>query len=348
LRGLAALFVVAHHALSPFGVEKDWVPHAQLAVDFFFALSGFVVAAAYERRLRGSMTVRGFMLRRWIRLYPMALAGLVFGGLVWLVRRAVGAAAGESSVLASFLINLMLLPDLRPGGPASAWPLNVALWSLSVEVLLSLGFAVLWARSGSRALLAWLVAAAVALAVMALTLGGVAGGHEAAQTWIGPVRGVFPFLAGVLLWRWQAASSVHWTVHPVWPVAGLLLMFLLPAGVAEGWVEAVMALVLVPALVALGARVAPLRRLSGANAWLGRLSYPLYALHYPVIQLGSGLARKLHLEPGPRLAAWVLLEVVLASALALLMCRWFDEPVRRWLSMRLQPGPAAPMSVRTA
>ena len=70
LRGLAALFVVIHHALSPFGIEKQWVPHAQLAVDFFFGLSGFVIGAAYEARLGAGMTTRHFLVLRLVRLYP--------------------------------------------------------------------------------------------------------------------------------------------------------------------------------------------------------------------------------------------------------------------------------------
>jgi len=41
-----------------------------LAVDFFFMLSGFVLAHAYEERLRSGMKAWRFMRTRIIRLYP--------------------------------------------------------------------------------------------------------------------------------------------------------------------------------------------------------------------------------------------------------------------------------------
>ena len=53
LRGTAALCVVAFHILEM--VTPDWqhnpLHHAYLAVDFFFALSGFVVGYAYDDRM---------------------------------------------------------------------------------------------------------------------------------------------------------------------------------------------------------------------------------------------------------------------------------------------------------
>jgi peptidoglycan/LPS O-acetylase OafA/YrhL len=57
LRGIAAIVVVIFHDLSPFDLDS-LIPHAPLAVDFFFCLSGFVVAYAYEKRLLGTMSSR--------------------------------------------------------------------------------------------------------------------------------------------------------------------------------------------------------------------------------------------------------------------------------------------------
>jgi peptidoglycan/LPS O-acetylase OafA/YrhL len=42
-----------------------------LAVDFFFVLSGFVLAHAYGQRLRAEMTTLDFMKVRLVRLYPL-------------------------------------------------------------------------------------------------------------------------------------------------------------------------------------------------------------------------------------------------------------------------------------
>jgi peptidoglycan/LPS O-acetylase OafA/YrhL len=50
---------------------------AYLAVDFFFTLSGFVLAHAYGQRLREGMTATYFMALRIIRLYPLYVLALV-------------------------------------------------------------------------------------------------------------------------------------------------------------------------------------------------------------------------------------------------------------------------------
>ena len=112
LRGMAALFVVAYHGLSPFGLTAWGAAHAQLAVDFFFALSGFVLATTYRPRLGAGLSAASFLLRRWIRLAPLALAGLAFG---WLVQGARGLAVHGQRLDAdgrSAVFNALLLPDL--------------------------------------------------------------------------------------------------------------------------------------------------------------------------------------------------------------------------------------------
>ena len=78
LRGLAALWVAAYHLSQMFRTPLK-PEHAYLAVDFFFCLSGFVVAAAYDGRMDGGMGVVEFFRRRLIRLYPMIAFGVVLG-----------------------------------------------------------------------------------------------------------------------------------------------------------------------------------------------------------------------------------------------------------------------------
>ncbi len=67
---------------------RQIINHGYLAVDFFFLLSGFVVAYAYDDRWqpangRPRMTVWGFLKRRIIRLQPMVIAGNLIGALLF-------------------------------------------------------------------------------------------------------------------------------------------------------------------------------------------------------------------------------------------------------------------------
>jgi peptidoglycan/LPS O-acetylase OafA/YrhL len=77
--------VLALHALTPFNLDY-FLPHAVLAVDFFFLLSGFVIGYAYEHRLLANLSVTGFIRIRLIRLYPLILVGTIFGFLVFCLK----------------------------------------------------------------------------------------------------------------------------------------------------------------------------------------------------------------------------------------------------------------------
>src|ERR1700744_2229878 len=84
LRGVAAIAVVILHASYCF---KLHVPaHAYLAVDFFFCLSGFIIAHAYDRPFaEGRIALRAFVQKRISRLYPMVLAGTAIGAVASMI-----------------------------------------------------------------------------------------------------------------------------------------------------------------------------------------------------------------------------------------------------------------------
>src|SRR5689334_22879226 len=92
LRGLAAAAIATRHTyvffepITTYGRIPDVSGHlpqvgplfeSYLAVDFFFALSGFVLMHAYGRKLRDGMSMAHFMKIRLIRLYPLYLLALV-------------------------------------------------------------------------------------------------------------------------------------------------------------------------------------------------------------------------------------------------------------------------------
>ena len=85
LRGVASLMVLAFHLCEPFCDEnpvKQVINHGYLAVDFFFMLSGFVIAYAYDDRWT-RMTQWEFYKRRLIRLQPMVIMGSLFGAALF-------------------------------------------------------------------------------------------------------------------------------------------------------------------------------------------------------------------------------------------------------------------------
>ena len=84
LRGVAALAVVVFHFIEMFvGMTDNLIAHGYLAVDFFFCLSGFVVAYAYDDRLP-KMGLKTFFKVRLIRLHPLVVLGAILGLLAFI------------------------------------------------------------------------------------------------------------------------------------------------------------------------------------------------------------------------------------------------------------------------
>ncbi|MFL5286868.1 MAG: acyltransferase family protein [Rhodopila sp.] len=134
LRGIAALVVVFLHGTLFVGNIRYRPDAACLAVDFFFMLSGFVIAHAYDERLAHGMTWRQFMAVRIIRLYPMLLLGTAMGAVLFI---AAHLARHEAGVMATLLMaagSFMLLPVGLAAGTV-AYPVNIAAWSLFFEWL---------------------------------------------------------------------------------------------------------------------------------------------------------------------------------------------------------------------
>ena len=92
LRGVAAIAVVIFHFMEIVvpDYEKNFIAHAYLAVDFFFCLSGFVIAYAYDDKM-ATIGIGSFLKRRLVRLHPLVIIGSVLGLLTFLFDPASGA-----------------------------------------------------------------------------------------------------------------------------------------------------------------------------------------------------------------------------------------------------------------
>ena len=77
--------------------------------------------------------------------------------------------------------------------------------------------------------------------------------------------------------------------------------------------------------------------------YLGRLSYPLYLLHYPFVPIFSHVARSQGYS-GAALAGLCVVEILCMTAAAALALHLYDEPVRR-LQSRVAPGGKAPARI---
>ncbi|RRA48267.1 acyltransferase [Acidipila sp. EB88] len=354
LRGVAALLVVAFHALEPndYGVRfRQIINHGYLAVDFFFLLSGFVVAYAYDDRWT-RMGQWEFYKRRLIRLQPMVIVGSLIGAALFYFQGGPAfklvSATPVWSMLLVMLLGCTLLPlptqlDIR--GWDEMHPLDGPAWSLFFEYVANILYAVGLRKLSNRWMGVLCALSAAFLVHMLVTgEGDVIGGWalNAPQLHIGFARLMFPFFAGVLLMRsgWRLPMRQGFLVCSVL----LVVCFSLPrfGGPEHLWVnglyEAFCIIVVFPIIVAIGAGQRDAGNVSTRLCRLfGDISYPLYITHYPLIYIYTAWIAR-----GPRTlaerAGWGVLLWLVAVAMAYACLKLYDEPVRAWLSRRFLRG----------
>ena len=363
LRGVAALAVLWYHVNEGFafaeatngagdGIIRSF-NHGYLAVDFFFILSGFVIAYAYDDRWNQGLTMGNFIKRRLIRLHPMLIAGAIIGAITFLVQGGV-TWSGESVSLAQVLLCLgltfLFIPSVPGGsyevrGNGELFPLNGPYWSLFFEYIGNLLYGLLLRRLSTKVL-------AVFVALLGITFFwfatcniseygsiGVGWTLDTVNFCGGLLRMLFPFTLGMLLSRTFKPRPVR---GAFWLCSVLLVaLFAVPYIEAmqplcmNGVFEMTCIMLIFPAIVLLAASCTSVG--AGTNriaTFLGELSYPLYTVHYPLMYLFyAGLIA--NEQYNFMSAPWQSLCVMGGSILlAIVLMKCYDAPVRKWLTKK--------------
>ena len=142
-RGLAALGVVAFHFRTTAGLGGQAIFDGMyLFVDFFFVLSGFVMASSYGKKLRDASDVYRFMWLRLGRVYPLhivILAVFIALQVIFKYYRTGEWFPGPYQSLDTVIANIFLVQSLNIY-EFLTW--NQPSWSISVEFFCYLIFAI--------------------------------------------------------------------------------------------------------------------------------------------------------------------------------------------------------------
>jgi peptidoglycan/LPS O-acetylase OafA/YrhL len=351
LRGVAALMVVAFHTLETFAGGNRFnliINHGYLAVDFFFLLSGFVVAYAYDDRW-GKMTEWEFYKRRLIRLQPMVIMGSIIGAIFFYFQGGATFPLIDQTpvwkMLLVMVVGFTLIP-ITPGMDIRGWqemhPLNGPAWSLFFEYIANILYAVVFRRF-SKTLLAIFVFAFACLLIHYTVMGpqgDVIGGWSVDKTQlnIGFTRLLFPFFAGMLLSR--MGKLIH--IKGAFLICSLMIIaiFCIPRIGNEhqlwmnGLYESFCIIILFPLIVSIGAG----GNIVGKTAnrickLLGEISYPIYITHYALIYTYTAwvVDNKIPLRSGIGMGVVLFISSI---AIAYGCLKLYDEPVRNWLQKR--------------
>jgi peptidoglycan/LPS O-acetylase OafA/YrhL len=331
LRGAAALVVITDHVYSK--LLTTLLPGRYLAVDFFFALSGFVLAHVYGKRFIEGMTPLAFMGARIVRLYPLYICATLAGSALVIVRMLTGETISLSGWAATTLLNSVYLPT-TPGLTTALdapFPFNGPAWSLFFELVVNLAFALIVLRLTNRRIAALLAVSGAALVWVTFHYGTIDTGYCFTNFFGGFARVFYAFFAGVLVYRLRE----HWRPRalPAWLALVILLAVLalpLPDELRKPW-DCVAAIVIFPLLIAFAAdsKVSGVAARTCATA--GALSYGFYVFQVPVRNWYGAFFYRADM-PG---VLAVLIIVVLTLLVVVILQNLYDRPVRRFLAERL-------------
>jgi peptidoglycan/LPS O-acetylase OafA/YrhL len=359
LRGIAALGVALHHSRMDSPIASNaFIDNSWLMVDFFFVLSGFVIALNYQDAIRSGASLLEFQYRRFFRLYPLHLVMLL---VFLLLECAKGIAASVGGLdadtgafagnnLFTFLASLTLTQSLFLN--SSFW--NGPSWSISAEFCTYALFGVMamGLRRSRVAMMGASCAISVAGAYYVWKAGfdmmilrcllsffiGVIAFNMAAITpkrdsgWGGTVA--FAAVVGLLLSR-------TWDAHDPWamifPPAFGAMLYMLVTFQGRGLLKTVL-------------EYRPL-------VYLGTISYGVYMVHWAVWWMTNQILRFglkvntlttpnggtiIHIQDPWFASAVVVVGLTIILTLAHLSYRYLERPVIEWSRRgRAEPLPGA-------
>jgi len=299
IRGFAALLVALYHL----DIGREYfsvLRHAYVFVDLFFVLSGYVICAAYVRKLDAPSDLLPFLIRRVGRLFPLLVfstAAFIFAANALIVIKRLAISHGFGASLGNpgstdFLVpsGLELATTLtftHSLGIFDKLILNTPTWSISTEFYTYLLFAIVclcFRGKGRLAVFAMLVAGAFVVTTWASVslYNCLEVGACNTQTFdFGFARCVLSFFLGALTFHFRSSVRIDPKKLQL-PAMGLLTLYF--------WqVDAIPALSLMPPYL-FAILILSLSQDDGVLAFpfklnlsqiLGQRSYSIYLMHMP-------------------------------------------------------------------
>ena len=342
IRGVAALFIVHRHAEQFFGRDDA---SSYLAVDLFFALSGFVLAHAYSMKLReGAITPGFFMKARLARLYPLYGLALALMAAYFICLYLLGLPTpiddlhrqiSPGELAFALLTGLLFLPAPFTLTLNGALFLVSPAWSLFNELVVNAVYGRWGVRATTKQTMAVLAVSACVLMVAAAEFGKLHAGFRWNEMYAGMGRVFLSFFAGVLIYRFRNRVMELKPVHAA--LCLLLVCVILAVPISRElrpFFDLAVVLLVWPMLLFVASRTVPGRRVGVISTFLGTASYAVYVLHIPLLAWTELLMPVVD-RPDIALPAGIAF-LIGTTCLSWYLTVHFDQPVQKWLKARLK------------
>jgi len=352
LRGVAALMVLGFHLFEAVafaaGEPEQKLFHGFLAVDFFLILSGFVMGYAYDNEW-DKMSVGKFFKKRLIRLHPMVVIGVAIGLIAFLFQGGLKWDDTTNSwinIALSTLLALLLFPSpakLDVRGNTEIFPLNGPHWSLFFEYIGNILYALAIKKFSTKTLKVWVAITGISFLCVGIfgPYGSLGYGWSSQPISLfgGFLRMSFDYGLGMLLIRIfrEKPTKSSEKKHTFLIFATLLVLLLCVPSLRKFnvYFEFLCIAICFPTLIWFAAKgVAQSNFGRKSLKFIGDLSYPLYAVHYPFIYLYIGWINEGKHPFGPYEWYTPLAIALIVIAVATICMKFYDFPIRRWLTKK--------------
>jgi len=235
---------------------------------------------------------------------------------------------GDGTELAIiFLSSLILLPAFGYRANLENYPLDTPAWSLMFELLANMAYSIFIKYLSIRLLGLIVGICAFAMIYLSFLHNGVGFGPLRPEFFSGLVRVFFSFGFGVLIFRITDFRMVS-RLPKISGIAltGILILSFIPWAMPFGWIYDIGCLFIVyPLIIICGATDTLPQRYVSLALLAGRLSYPLYILHVPVVVQHFG---RFNGTSCLRLYGAIFLAMAIAVMIAWIVLKFYDEPIR--------------------
>lgn len=264
---------------------------------------------------------------RLVRLMPLIVLGTLLSASYVLSRSYVlrNSISYQELLLATVLgaTNIPLTAASAAIGGPQVFPLNGPQYSLFLEIVVN----ILWAAIRSFERL-WAYAFIFVVCLVTLSVAGL-GGDDAATFWTGFPRVGASFFSGVLIFYIDKRYRIRmqpWRLFWLTSIVMVLLFYYpgeLPLSIQLVWLALIS-----PLLIFAGSKVSLSGNLRSLALVGGELSYPIYALHYPIFCWINGTYQIATKQQNIFIEGPVVFAGVLAGSYFALEA--FDVPLRNW------------------
>jgi peptidoglycan/LPS O-acetylase OafA/YrhL len=357
LRGLAAIWIVLFHYQYLFGFSPDFfylafsnraIAKGYLAVDFFFVLSGFVLAMVSGQSLisrNGSArevltrTIQ-FYRKRLARIYPLHVLTLLMMAGLYIAN---GNQILSNDSIRSLTANIFLI---HAWGQSYMPDFNYPSWSISVEWLAYLSFPL--ALTLNRVLRNYQISLIASALVSGFALVGVStryreGSFDLTYDW-GWARCLLEFWIGMSIYHLHENYSKLRAINKGWLpsmiLLGLLCLLMTP-NLPDGWIVLICSLTILS--IAVGSPVWRLLLGNPISHFLGEISYSIYMLHIFIGTVSLKLWVGMYGPNQSTIQGFLAFVIVLSILIALstVSFRYFETPSRKYLQPKKREAKAS-------